>query len=222
MEQLFFFIPLFVFFAIAGAIVWGVSLYEKKRSREVRDYGTQLGFEPLQVLPGELDGFISRTKLMNMGRRRQSRNVLRREVPPTDLVLFDYQYTIGSGKHSRTVRQTVAAFRSARIQAPVMQLRPENWLSKVGQVFGSQDIDFAESPEFSRRFVLQGPDETEIRRYFTPERLEAIAKYDKLCFEMQPGCAFIWFDYKRTPPAELRQFFEKVFEIYSILCADAE
>ena len=36
--------------------------------------------------------------------------------------------------------------------------------------FGGQDIDFAESPEFSRAHRLRGSDEAAVRALFTPAR----------------------------------------------------
>jgi len=52
---------------------------------------------------------------------------------------------------------------------PQFTLTPEGWLSRLGQVFGMQDIDFEDAPEFSKAYRLKGPDETAIRTLFTPE-----------------------------------------------------
>jgi hypothetical protein len=73
---------------------------------------------------------------------------------------FDYHYeTYSSSKHGRRTRHHHF---SAVIIAPDMLLkplfiRPENFLDKVTEFFGYDDIDF-ESVEFSRKFFVKSPD----------------------------------------------------------------
>lgn len=191
------------------------NLLERRRTRALMEHGTSLGFRQEPVLPGELDGFASATEVMNIGRRHQARNILRREVPPLDVVLFDYRYTVGSGKHSNTIDQTIAVFRSNRLRNPPFVIKPEGFFSRVGALIGVQDIDFEDSPEFSRKYVLQGPDEEAIRAFLTPARRDLITTFDRLCMQAHTGCFYFWFDRKRTRPAELQAFFEKAFTVYS-------
>jgi len=80
--------------------------------------------------------------------------------------VFDYRYTTGSGKDSQTYDQTVAAF-SQELWLPEFELRPENFLDRIGDHFTHTDIDFDLFPEFSRRFLLRGPSEDGIRKLFS-------------------------------------------------------
>jgi hypothetical protein len=201
--------------AFVGIGLLATNLLERRRTNAIVEHGTSLGFKQEMVLPGELDGFSGATEIMNIGRRRQATSILRREVPPLDVVLFDYRYTVGSGKHSHTSHQTLAVFRSSRLKNPGFVIKPEGFFNRVGAMLGVQDIDFEDSPEFSRKYVLQGANEELIRVFLTPERRDLIASFDRLCLEAHIGCLYFWFDRKRTPPSELQAFFEKAFTVYS-------
>ncbi len=203
--------------SVIGTIIGLAIYFERRRTTLITEHGTALGFSVQMVMPGELDGFSGSTKLMNTGRGRKAFNILRREVPPLDVVLCDFRYTVGSGKHSRTIQQTIAIFRSPRLQTPTFTISPEGFFSRIGAMFGGQDIDFDDSPAFSRKFVLKGSNEEAIRAFLTPERRDLLTTFDRLCMEVFPGCMYFWFDGKRTPPAQLQQFFEQAFSVYSAL-----
>ncbi|MBL8813721.1 MAG: hypothetical protein JNM43_26375 [Planctomycetaceae bacterium] len=205
---------------IAVIIVLAI-YFERRRTAQMVEYGTALGFTVQQVMPGELDGFSGSTQVMNTGRGRKAHNILRREVAPLDVVLCDYRYIVGSGKHSRTIHQTLAIFRSPRLQTPDFVISPEGFFSRVGAMLGWQDIDFDDSPEFSRKFVLKGSNEEAIRGFLTPERRDLLTTMDRLCLEAFPGCFYFWFDGKRTPPDKLQGFFEKAFSVYSAFAEPA-
>jgi hypothetical protein len=103
--------------------------------------------------------------------------------------VFDYRYTVSTGKSSHTFHQSVFFIQSKQLAMPQMLLKPENFFHKIGAWLGMQDIDFEEHPEFSDRYLLQGEDEERIRRtmsnetvmrFFTVEKnwsLESIGFY---------------------------------------------
>lgn len=201
-------------------IVWLSVRFEKQRTAALQAAGAALGFEVLTVFPPEFDGLVAGSALMNTGRQRVSSNILRRQVDPLDVVLYDYRYTTGSGKSSHTHQQTVALFHSPRLRVPHFVLKPEGWVSRLGEFFGAQDIDFADVPEFSRKFVLSGKDERAIRDFLTRDRLQTLSEMDKLCLEAQPGSLLVWFDHRRVPPEELQTFFQQAFSAYTALLSD--
>lgn len=213
-------------FAILGGIgfvictiLWLVWRFEKKRTQQILEAAGALGFESLTQLPTNLDGVIGSSKLMSTGRNRVSSNIVRRQASGLDVLVFDYRYTVGHGKSAQTPHQTVAVFRSDRIIAPRFFLKPEGWVTKLGEIFGSQDIDFEECPEFSRKYVLAGENEEAIREFFTIERLTLLSAFNKLCLEVQSGSVLVWFDRKRSPGSEFQQFFEQAFSVYSVLAS---
>ena len=201
--------------SVIGIAVWS----EQRRQQQIREAAIELGFDILEALPVELDGYRSRFTLFNSGRRRKVSNVLRRHVEGLQLLLYDYAYTTGSGKHSHTHNQTVAMFLSKELNLPEFRLSPEGWLSKLSQMFGTQDIDFEESPDFSKKFVLAGPSERAIREFLDTDRRSSLAGFDGLCVETCNDCVVIWFQNRRIPATGLREFFEKSFEVYTVLKA---
>lgn len=80
--------------------------------------------------------------------------------------LFDYAYTVSTGKSSATFRQTVYFRYSKSLALPHFIMMPEKWYHRIGTYFGMQDIDFVEYPAFSHNYLLQGADEEYIRHHF--------------------------------------------------------
>ncbi len=80
--------------------------------------------------------------------------------------LFDYSYTVSTGKSSATFRQTVYFRYSKSLALPHFIMVPEKWYHRLGSYFGMQDIDFVEYPAFSQNYLLQGGDEDYIRYHF--------------------------------------------------------
>ncbi len=204
---------------VLGLIIWISMALDKKRAREMGEAAASLGFESLAALPGEVDGILGSSELMNTGRQRVSNNVFRRSVEPLDVFLYDFRWTVGKGKSQQTSVQTIAMFRSPLLKSPELHLKPEGWLSKVGEMFGRVDIDFEEAPEFSRMFTLSGHDAPAIREFMTSERLQTLTELKGFSIEATHGSLLIWINGKRTPPAELSQFFERSFIVYSAFCA---
>lgn len=198
---------------VIGIAIWS----EQRRTRRFSETAAELGFDVLESLPADMDGYRGRFALFNSGRARKVSNVLRRQVEGLHVLLYDYSYTTGSGKHSHTHHQTVAMFGSPDLNLPEFRLSPEGWLSKLTQMFGSQDIDFEESPEFSKKFVLAGPNEPAIRDFFDADRRTSLSVFEGLCLETCRDCTVIWFQNRRIPAAGVREFFGKTFEVYTVL-----
>ncbi len=69
------------------------------------------------------------------------------------------------------------------MRLPNFTLRPENLFHKIGQVFGYQDIDFDSHPEFSKRYLLKGENESEVRSTFSADTLAFYESDQKLSTE---------------------------------------
>lgn len=106
--------------------------------------------------------------LFTHGRSQRAYNVMRGSDGPIQIAVFDYRYTVGSGKHQSTVSQTVVHLRSPRLELPRFVLAPENFLHKVGGLFGYRDIDFDSGPDFSKQYLLRGSSEGRVSDVFTP------------------------------------------------------
>ena len=213
-------IPVAVVSGIVGILggILAISYHlEKKRRQQWLEVATAHGFEYLTAYPDELDGIVGSSLLMTTGRQKAWTNIFRRQVDALGVIFCDFRHTVGGGKNSTTWQQTVILFRSPSINAPQFELKPEGWLHKVGGLIGFQDIDFVESPEFSKKYLLTGSDESAIRDFLRPEILQLLVGFQKLCLEVRPGSLMFWFDRKRISPQEFKAVFEQAFSVYTAI-----
>jgi len=102
-------------------------------------------------------GFL---KQLAQGENRYARNVLSGSWQQNQVLAFDFHYeTYTQGKSGRQTHHHWFSFFILTLPAvfPDLTIRRENFLTKVAEVFGYQDIKF-ESAEFSRAFCVRSPD----------------------------------------------------------------
>ena len=76
-----------------------------------------------------------------------------------------------------TYRLTVEVL-SLPFRIPVFSLEEESFLDRMSLMAEQQDIDFKEYQQFSHKFLLQGPDEESIRKFFSPDLVRFFEKGD--------------------------------------------
>lgn len=169
-------LPITIFCAVVFCIVLGIVIHyhlEKKRTEALAELSRTMGFEFEADGTALLSGGMSCLPVFNRSHSRKVSNVMRKKVRETQVALFDYCYTTGSGKSQHTQRLSMAAFESpSRDVFPGFELRPEHLMHKVGQLFGYQDIDISTHPVFSRRYLLRGPDEPAVRAAFGEQAID--------------------------------------------------
>ncbi|UCG15253.1 MAG: hypothetical protein JSV19_08135, partial [Phycisphaerales bacterium] len=154
---------------------------EKRRRESLEQVAAELGMTFEADGAHLLGGALASLHLFKQGRRRKAANVLHGRFNKFDVDVFDYRYTVGGGRSSSTLRQTVACFHLADRQLPGFEVRPENIFHKIGSVFGYADIDLDEHPEFSSRYLVRGQDEAAIRELFTWQVVEFFERLGKIC-----------------------------------------
>ncbi len=199
-----------LFGGIAAAMLafWGFSAWRRRvRTQELRALAPTLGFsftddEPLLV--EELEQF----QLFSRGRSKGVANVLSGQAEDTDFVIFDYQYTTGSGKNSSTSRQTVLLLRHPDWDIPPFQLQPETVFSRVAHALGFDDVNFEGHPTFSTRFNLRGSSPDRVREFFTPDLREFFEAQQKICAEGDRTRLILYRWGSRVAPAEIASLVE--------------
>ena len=201
--------------ALVGTVTW----YEHRNRRQRRE---QLGASAealgLEFVPKPDPSFLQRLsvfQLFGKGRSRKITNMVVGKTDDIDISVFDYQFTTGSGQHSRTCRLTIALLESPRFAVPSFSLRPENVFDKVGSVLGFQDIDFESHPKFSSQHLLKGEDEQRIREFFNDAILSLLEQKPKICVEAVAGKLVAWHSGSRPETDQLKSLFEEAFEIYA-------
>lgn len=152
---------------VSLAVVLRVTL-ERKRDAAVALAAEQMGFDYRRDGRDLLASPFTRFGLFQSGRRKRIKNVMQGHVEEVELLLFDYRFVTGSHRNHAMWRQTVAAFHLPGRDLPEFDLQPERFFHKLGELFGYQDIDFDDSPRFSERYLLRGPNEDDIRDLLGP------------------------------------------------------
>lgn len=136
---------------------------------------------------------------------RKIENMMYGTVDEGRAAVFDYTYVTGAGKNSQRHNLTVAYFQSNKLRLPFFSLGPENVFHKMFSAFGYQDIDFANRPEFSKRYLLRGQDEQNIRNVFS-ERVLSFYETQNQRFSTEAGGdqLFIYQDGVRVSPENIR------------------
>ena len=94
----------------------------------------------------------------------------------SEINIFDYKYTISTGKTSVTYDQTVFFANSKKLGLPQFYLKPENIGHRIAAFLGWEDIDFEQYPAFSEKYHLSGEHEDFIRHTFNDHVLKFFSK----------------------------------------------
>jgi hypothetical protein len=207
--------------AIVGIIVVALViaiLKGKKRTKDMEAVSNELGFTFTPKGERSIFSELSGLPLFSQGHSRRVRNVLEGKDSGGPVTIFDYRYTVGGGKHSHTYRQTIIYFRSDTLTLPGFALRPESIFHRIGSALGYQDIDFETNPEFSRRYLLRGVDETAIRNLFTLEVLTYFEteKAGKVCVEGNGKHLICYKAAKLIKPDDIRTELEEAKSILEL------
>lgn len=207
---------MFAFFLILG------TRRDKKRKEDVQNLAEGMG---LVYHPKADDNFQNRVaafKLFNKGHSQQILNVVVGEVADLEIVIFDYHYSIGSGKQKQHHRRTIALIESAELVIPAFTLRPENVFDKLGSIIGLQDIDFDSHPLFSKMFLLKGNDEPQIREFFDDSILTLMQRKPKICVEALYGKMIVYYGSKPPQADQLKSLFAEALEIHGVFADRAQ
>lgn len=144
--------------------------------------------------------------LLGEGRSFGFTNIIYRTSGEGGTAVFDYSYTVGSGKNSRSYVQTVALFRDMGVPWPEFQASPENFAHKLVSLFGYQDIDFDDSPDFSGRYLLRGPDESGIRMLFDRGLRDILSAHKGISVQTRGKALLVFRHGRRVSPRSIDEF----------------
>jgi hypothetical protein len=164
--------PQFLVVGAALAVTGVVALISRARQRKRREayaeYCLGRGFKYEPQHPEGERRFSDVFESFRNGNKNSWRNTITGTKNGAEFTAFEYVWETGGRNRQRHYRSGVIWERD-EVSFPKFTLVPEGWFSKIGQVFGMQDIDFPDSPVFSSAYRLAGPNETGIRELFTTE-----------------------------------------------------
>ncbi len=179
----------------------------KKRRQGFEQAALELGMQFFAEGDAELLKQVEMFDLFRRGHARKMTNLLKGLRQRNEVAVFDYRYTVGSGKSQSTHMQTVfAAKLEEEIFTAGFTLRPENLFDKIGEMLKVKDIDFPEREQFSKLYLLKGEDEASVREMFGPTVITFFEQNPGLCMEAKGVWLILWQQGKRTKPEMLRDF----------------
>jgi hypothetical protein len=211
-----------VMVGIAVALVAGILVFanaqEKKRIEAMRQAAMMTGFQFEDRLEKDaLETLVGELPLFRRGHSRKATSVMRGKKGDQSVVLMDYQFTTGGGKNSHTHHQTVALFPEGAGGLPDFEVGPENFLHRIGQAFGYQDIDFEEDEDFSKKYLLRGEDEAGIRRVFGSNVRMTLSSLKGWSAEVKGGTLAAYRSNKRCQPDGLTSYLAEAARIQNTL-----
>lgn len=148
------------------ALAWWAARFWPRRRLEWEHAAAMLGLTLVDGPP--LHERFSHLEYFQRGSQRRTRVLLEGDGWRGRVVLGDHVFTVGSGNSQSQHRHTVCLVSSPRLALADFSLRRESALfDRVVQLFGGQDIDFEEDPDFSRTYRLRGSDEAAVRALFS-------------------------------------------------------
>ena len=136
-----------------------------------------------------------------------------------NLHIFDYQYTISTGKTSHTYKQTVFFVESKKLALPEFWMKPENFFHKIGAWLGIEDIDFDAFPEFSNQYYLKGKDKEAVRDMMDNRVLHFFTVNKDWYLEGVNYYMIFYKDEQLLSSGQIYKFFNKGMELYRMLSA---
>jgi len=190
--------------ALLAGLIALILYADKRRSNKIQAVATRLGYT-FRRKPTDADKtLIAGCNIANSGHSHSTSNILEAaESAELKITLFEYAYTIGYGRSSQRFNQTMTRMQSPVLHLPGFILYPETIFSKLGKLFGGADINFPESPAFSKKYILRGPDEVAIRALFTPTVLQFFEQRQALTIDSAGDILFLHRANRRIKPEEI-------------------
>ena len=193
----------------AFALIVGFVFYlDWRRRNALADLAASMGLQFSKDGPEQYQLESSGLELFRLGHSRKASNLMETPVSGGRVQIFDYKYTVGSGKHAQTHNLTVALI-SCSGQVPHFDLKPETFMYKIGEMIGFKDIDLPAFPVFSDKYRLTAPDETAVHMFFTPSRAAWFERNLGLRVQGAPGHVLFFKRETRLPADAWQGFMEE-------------
>jgi hypothetical protein len=198
MHDFWFFIVFVI--AVAGIIIFNVYASTKRR-KELAEWALSRQLDFAASKDGYFDSKYPNFKCLNTGHSRYAHNIITGALAGRVFLGCDYHYATGSGKNRRDHNFSLVIVKSPILLEPLF-IRPENFLDKVAEFVGFNDIDF-ESAEFNKKFYVKAPNKKWAYDIISPTMME---------FLMQSPMFLIQFDLMSVIVYRDRRFSTADFE----------
>lgn len=157
-------------------------------------------FDPITGSMGKTDAimqFFNGFDPFGQGGSRKIENLIVGPKGDEQWMLFDYQYTISSGKSSSTYYYGIVSV-VMPLAMPPLQIRPANFGDTVGAWFGAKDIQF-ESDQFNKEFTIHCAEEKRAYDIIDPQMMEYLMSIPRYAFQFSGNVGLIALGGKTEP-----------------------
>lgn len=207
-----------IIFAVIGLIVILIvivsAIEAKKRRESMRGLAQRLGL----VFNADKDYNLARYyKFLDKlcpGSDQYAFNTIRGRYQDHDIIIFDYHYEVGSGKHKQTYLFSFFILFLPR-SFPELIITREGVLSKIAQAIGYDDIDF-ESHEFSRQFCVRSPDKKFAYDICHARMIDYLLQHQDLSLEIEQNALSLAFN-TCLAPSQIEYNLKRLLTIRSLI-----
>jgi hypothetical protein len=209
---------LFVLALLAFGIFWTYRVGRRREEERARfALSLSAGFEAAPAASAWAD--FQGLPLFGRGRGGVARNRVYADIDGVSVELFDYYYWSRQGR-STQVQQTIVGVKGTLGLAD-LTLSPEGLGDKLAGAFGKEDIDFPDSPEFSRLYSLRGQPEYEVRRCLGRAARDWLERHPGLTVEANAGTLVVYRPGRVAAEAELGPAWSQALELTRLLAPEA-
>jgi hypothetical protein len=209
------FLLLLLVIAIIGGFIWLVIWMGKKRTQELYAIAQELKLQFFPKGDARIAPLLANLEFFHYGTNCKITNLMHGQIArgrkSVTVAIFDYLFMVGNNRTDTSINisddsasiestndndrecfiQTVIVFYDETIHIPAFNLRPENFMDKIGNVVGFQDINFVDFPVFSKRYRLDADRVDEVRDLFAPNLLKFYEGH-KICTQANGSTVMIY------------------------------
>jgi MFS superfamily sulfate permease-like transporter len=141
---------------------------------------------------------------------RFEENILSKYADVGKIEIADLNITQGVRQAGQETHVTVVHLSEINLPIPDFALEPESFGTKFSELVGGKDIDFANYPEFSRKFYLRG-DEDAVRKYFKEPVIRFLENREEIHIECHKHRLLLYKRLDLLDPSEI-EFLERYAE----------
>lgn len=182
-----------------------------ERQQSLSKVAFELNFDFLDKQDQSPLAYLKDFRLFREGGSKKAYHLMSKkdDLLESELRIFDYKYTISTGKSSHTYHQTVFFLQSKKLGLPQFFMSPETLFHRFKEYLGfRKDIDFAEFPKFSEQYYLHGEDPEYIRSAFDSRVLRLFTVEPDWHVEGVNYYLVFYRKHKLLPPREIKRFYE--------------
>ena len=164
-------------------------------------------FNPQQArVSGKYKGFP-----INIGNKMFEQNILTKYTDLAKIEVVDVTLIQGALQAQSETHITLVNLSETDLVIPDFALEPESFGTKISELVGGKDIDFAEFPDFSKRYYLRGQAEPAVRKFFSEHMVRFLENREEMHIESHRNRLLFYKKMDLLDPHEI-EFLEKFAE----------